>query len=182
MSTEQIYQERLRVIKEALQELERNHRIPMTDRAIAILFAIMLQESDGIHRRQIPRGPARGLWQFEYAAVKEVLIDSLHTRQRAQAVCRNYFKGTALEDAWEIMHNMDRVRLIMKLFEKEEYDFLAVIFARLLMTRDRTPLPEPTPENEQEAWEHYIHHWAPGHPRRERWSRCWAEAIGIIKD
>lgn len=125
--------------------------------ARAMLFAIGMQESRFMHRRQI-RGPARGFWQFERGGVRGVLKHPA-SRSTAESVCSflNYPADAEVVHA-AIEHN----------------DMLACAFARLLLWR----LPERLPmgDNAAEAWCQYIDTWRPGKPHRQTWDAFYTQA------
>jgi hypothetical protein len=123
--------------------------------ARALLHAICMQESRGIHRRQI-KGPARGLWQFEYRggflgvlqhpASRPILLPILEKMAYQESEC------------WPAIENND---------------VLACVFARLLLWTHPKALPEGNPN---EAWDYYLDTWRPGKPHRSSWDAFYLDA------
>lgn len=133
------------------------------DRAIVQMLAIMLQESRGIHRKQIG-GPAVGLWQFEKGGGVKGVLSHASTRDAAQSVCR--MRGVpATSDAVYAALPID--------------DVLAAAFARMLLWTDPFPLPQIG--EVQEAWDLYIRTWRPGKPHRHTWDDLYAQAMEAVK-
>lgn len=120
-----------------------------------LVVAIAWQESRIRERRQI-RGPARGFLQFEQIGVTEVLTNPA-TRDRARRLCQLLSvepSAPAVFDA--IVHQ----------------DVLAVGFGRLLLWRDRRPLPT----TQEAGWGYYTDNWRPGKPHPATWSEAWRVA------
>lgn len=133
--------------------------------ATVIMYAIAMQESRMIYRRQLGNGPARGLWQFE-----------LGTRQSRGGVW-GVFLHTASSTLLAEMCNLCAVRFepeaIWKALETD--DVLAACVARLLLYTDPKPLPAVT--DEAGAWELYANRcWRPGKPHPQTWPLFHAEA------
>lgn len=134
--------------------------------ATAMLLAIGLQESKFAARRQLPKGPARGFWQFERAGGVEGVLTHPDTWKPVRQVLNalsyppeadSYACHTALE------HN----------------DVLAVCFARLLLWT----LPERLPRRLEidVAWNQYLRAWRPGKPHPETWPDNYAAAWAIVE-
>jgi hypothetical protein len=127
-----------------------------------MLLAIAGQESNWEHRWQGNNGPARGYWQFEPIAIKDVLTRST-SRKTANAVL-------------DLLGIDTRV-----VYEVHKYaatnDILACTFARLFLWNDNEPLPEI---DEEEMWDYYIRNWRPGKPSRERWKLVWKQARDVM--
>jgi hypothetical protein len=129
--------------------------------AKALLFAIGMQESRFIHRRQVG-GPARGMWQFEagggvagvlsHSATKGIIHDVLDQLQYDRTVATSYEA---------IAHN----------------DILACAYARLLLWT--VPEPLPGPRNADEALRQYLWAWRPGRPHPATWAPFFAQAWGV---
>jgi len=124
--------------------------------AWALLVAIGRQESRFLYRRQLPKGPARGFWQFEVAGVDGVLE---HPRSRQSALDVLTTLGYP-EDA-------GAVHLAL-----EHNDVLAACFARLYLWTDPRALPLPT--DPTQGWLLYLATWRPGKPKPETWSSHFA--------
>lgn len=134
-----------------------------TREARVMLFAIALQESRTVHRRQIvngkPTGPAKGFWQFERGGGCVGVVSHPSSRYWMWTVCEQYgvaFNATAL---WNAI---------------ETNDTLAAAAARLLLFTDPKRLPEVG--DERGAWNLYIRTWRPGKPHRGTWGALYAEA------
>jgi hypothetical protein len=129
--------------------------------AKALLFAIGMQESRFIHRRQVG-GPARGFWQFEagggvagvlsHSATKGIIHDVLDQLQYDRAVSTSYEA---------IAHN----------------DILACAYARLLLWT--VPEPLPGAALSAEGWRQYLSAWRPGKPHPATWQPFYAMAWGV---
>lgn len=134
-----------------------------TPAARAMLLAIGLQESDFDARRQWPRGPARGFWQFERIAVREILANR-RTALRLAPVLRT------------LVYVPDEVALHGAI---EHQDVLAAVFARLFLWRHPARLPGP--HDADVAWQQYLRIWAPGAPRPEKWPGCYGVAWDLVE-
>lgn len=123
--------------------------------ARALLHAICMQESRGIHRRQI-RGPARGLWQFEARGGHDGVLN----HAASKPIIGPVLKAMAYDpsECWAAIENND---------------VLACIFARLLLWTNPKPLPEG---DASAAWDYYIDTWRPGKPHRETWDPFYLDA------
>lgn len=130
-----------------------------SDRARVLLLAIGLQESLLLHRRQLPAGPALGLWQFERGSRRSrggVWGVYLHHHSHAllHELCR--YRGCSL----------DPLPIHAQL---QTDDVLAAGVARLLLYTD--PHPLPTVADAEGAWLLYAHRtWRPGKPHPEKWA------------
>jgi hypothetical protein len=129
-------------------------------RARALVMAIGLQESELRARRQMPTGPARGYFQFEPIAVREVLTNGA-TADHAMSVCEQL----------DIPADAATVHAAI-----QWNDPLAVAFARLLLWRDPAPLPDQ--HQDAAGWSYYIRNWGPGKPH----PKTWAGAYGVAHD
>lgn len=130
-----------------------------------MLLAIALQESGLAWRKQHPRGPARGLWQFERTGgVAGVL------RHRASRHIVHAFVEEMLYDPDEdalykgITHN----------------DVLAAGLARCLLWT--LPRALPRLDDESESWAQYSAAWRPGKPHYETWPENHARARALIQE
>jgi len=163
------------IINPALDRLAA-HRIPVTDAARVMLYAIGLQESNLQHRFQISqrsngerfRGPARGFWQFEIGGGVAGVMAHKSSADIARAFTAEFVGSNSTNNGaiWATLA-----------YE----DILAAVFARLLLWTDPRPLPPPTPASEQEAWDYYIRNWRPGKPHPGQWSARWKAALDLIK-
>ncbi|QDX22546.1 hypothetical protein FP568_15645 [Pandoraea pnomenusa] len=128
-----------------------------SDRARVMLLAIGLQESHLMYRRQMPTGPARGLWQCEQG-----------TRASRGGIWGLYlFPSTsdaliALCAARGVSH--DPIEIYNRL---QSDDVLAAGCARLLLFTDPKPLPDVG--DVQGSWSLYSRVWRPGKPRPAEW-------------
>lgn len=130
------------------------------------LYAIGLQESRFLHRRQLvgspprPVGPAKGFWQFERGGGCIGVINHPASRAHMQRICSERgidFTSAAL---WNAIENDD---------------VLAAAAARLLLYTD--PQALPARGNVDGAWEYYVRVWRPGQPHRRTWDGFYAEAM-----
>lgn len=139
--------------------------------AEAMLLAIALQESKGLHRRQLPRkkgrkpGPARGFWQFEAGGgVAGVQWHPKTRRLLEAALVALCYPSTisAAELHAAIEHN----------------DVLACVLARLLLYTEPAPLPGA--DEAAEGWRQYLENWRPGAPHPETWEDYYRRAWGVV--
>lgn len=139
---------------------------PRMDSKLArrMLWAMMFQETRMEHRRQWPRGPARGFWQFEHIAAVEVMTNR-KTRNHAEGVLSALVFSPSI-------YNSKRVHAAL-----EHNDILAVVFARLLLWR----LPSPLPRSEQEGYAQYDRAWRPGKKRPQDWAESWSFGVNAVK-
>lgn len=132
------------------------------------LLSIGLQESHLTFRRQMPTGPARGLWQCEQG-----------TQASRGGIWGLYlFKATSgyLNDlcaARNVAH--DPVAIYNAL---ESDDILAAGCARLLLYTDPQPLPAVS--DVDGSWALYQRVWRPGKPRPAEWPANHAAAVGAL--
>lgn len=121
--------------------------------------AIGLQESKFEHRWQVidandpsRKGPARGLWQFERNGGVAGVMSHPASKDLARAACDR--QGVPFEKlaVWQAL---------------EVDDWLAAVFARLLLWTDPGPLPMVTQVDA--AWALYVRTWRPGKPHPEKW-------------
>lgn len=132
-------------------------------RAMAMIVAIGLQESDFLVRRQYGNGPARGFWQFERDGGVKGVMEHPATTSYAAAICLQ--QGVPFERAkvWAALGTDD---------------LLAVVFARLLLWSDPKPLPAVTEQSA--AWSLYARTWRPGKPHPDKWAECHARALRAL--
>lgn len=132
--------------------------------ATAILLAIGLQESKFGARRQQPRGPARGFWQFERnGGVRGVLTHPKTEPHISRVLAFLQYKGASTEDCYAaIEHN----------------DVLACCFARLLLWT----IPESLPDQHdyERGWRQYLSAWRPGKPHQETWPGYFGVAHDMV--
>lgn len=139
--------------------------------ARVMLFAIGLQESRFLHRRQLikkggemlPLGPARGFWQFERMGGCRGVVDHPASRYWMAHLCQTRGVDFTATAVWNAI---------------EQDDVLAAAAARLLLFTD--PKRLPAVGDEAAAWNLYIRTWRPGKPHRGTWSALYAEAMGAI--
>lgn len=135
-------------------------------KATAILLAIGLQESKFQHRRQLPKGPARGFWQFERAGGVEGVLTHRSTQTYIRRVLES-MEYPSTTDAYKahtaIEHN----------------DVLACCFARLLLWT----LPDtlPTRAEADAGWSQYLKAWRPGKPHPETWAENFRIAWTVVE-
>jgi len=156
-------------INPALSRLE-GHRIPVSDMAKAMLLAIGLQESNLTHRFQtvpgkFPRGPARGLFQFEALGGVRGVLQHTSTATIAEHFALEFVGSTQEHAVWASLA-----------YE----DVLAAIFARLFIWTDPRLLPPASPAGESAGWQIYNSVWRPGKPHPDRWPANWRSALDII--
>lgn len=125
------------------------------------VLAIGLQESELKHRRQLPTGPARGLWMFERGGGVRGVLEHDWSSLHAERVC----------DARDVDPNSRDVYAAL-----EVDDVLAAAFARLLLYTD----PHKLPTTADKAWDVYMRTWRPGKPRPEHWRANWAAAKAAV--
>lgn len=133
-----------------------------SDKAIAMMLAIGMQESELRYRKQIG-GPARGLWQFERdGGVAGVLRHTL-TRDHALSCC----------------HALGNAGTIAAVYHQLEHDdVLAACFARLLLWT--IPQGLPGRDEPEEGWAQYIKAWRPGKPHRRTWDKNFKDAWEVV--
>lgn len=129
-----------------------------------MILSIFQQESGLKYRLQQPNGPAKGLGQFERGGGVRGVMNHHASQDMAQAACRS------LDIPWD---------------EKTIYgalefnDYLAVVFARLLLWTD--PSPMPGTQDPEYAWQYYKRNWRPGQPHRETWNAYFARAVKAVQ-
>ncbi|VVE07820.1 hypothetical protein [Pandoraea terrigena] len=132
-------------------------QVMTSDRAKVELLSIALQESSLTYRRQMPTGPARGLWQCEQG-----------TQASRGGIWGLYlFKGTSgylsnLCAARKVAHDPAAIYSAL-----ETDDILAAGCARLLLYTDPQPLPDV--DDVVGSWALYQRVWRPGKPRPAEW-------------
>lgn len=127
-----------------------------TPEARVLMFAIAMQESKLIYRRQI-RGPARGLWQFEEG-----------TRASRGGVYGVYLHPTSKRPLQDFCDELGIECDPQIIYETLEFnDVLAAGVARLLLLTNPKPLPEIGEVDE--AWNYYKSTWRPGKPHPDVW-------------
>lgn len=142
----------------AAQWCETKAHIPASDPALRLMVAIAMQESACSVRTQSADGPACGFWQFETGGVKGVLEHKL-TSATAVAAC-------------EVVRVDPIASSVHPALRLPSCDWLAAVFARLLIWTD----PHPLPTTASDAWECYKRLWRPGKPRAIDWPFAWIEA------
>lgn len=137
-----------------------------SSKATAMLLAIGLQESKFAARRQLPKGPARGFWQFERAGGVQGVLTHRSTQKYIRRALESLAYPAFLDDYschTAIQHN----------------DVLACCFARLLLWT----LPDILPGRlaVDLAWHQYADAWRPGKPHPETWPENYALAWEIVE-
>ncbi len=142
--------------------------------ALVMLFAIGLQESGFLHRRQMGNGPARGFWQFERDGGTAGVLRHKASYLHALAVCK--LRGlTDLKEA-ELIKGHTPNSIVERAYHAFEHDdVLAAVFARLLLWTDAKQLPELG--DVQGAWDLYLRTWRPGKPHRRTWDALYKQAL-----
>lgn len=142
-------------VDQALREL----LPPQMDTAEARVLgiAIGLQESRGIHRRQLtpdgrPKGPAAGLWHFEIGGGCTGVLRHASSRYWMVRACRMRGVEPLPRPLWDAI---------------QTDDILAAAAARLLLFTD--PLRLPAITDAEGGWHYYIRNWRPGKPHRHTW-------------
>lgn len=151
----------LRLIIEPTLQLLGEMGLPPDDRARVMLLAIAGQESGFMARRQMYRGPARGLWQFERDGGTAGVLRHKASRPYALLLCPMLLFAPDPATCWEAVENNDT---------------LACAFARLLLLTDAKPLPT----GHVAGWEYYLRNWRPGKPHPETWNRHWTAAMEAV--
>lgn len=137
--------------------------------ARVMLFAIGLQESQFVYRRQHGNGPARSFWQAEKGSRLlggGVMGVVRHKASRYWLNALAEWRGVQFDNVaiWAAMENDD---------------VLAAGFARLLLFTDARPLPKL--HDLHSAWECYAKRtWCPGKPKPEKWPRNYGEALQYV--
>lgn len=130
------------------------------------LFAIGFYESKMKFRRQLPKGPARGYWQFETGGVWDAR-NKRGVKSHARRILKALDYDPTLTDG--------KVKLLL-----EHNDVLAVCFARLLMWTIPKRLPKTL--EEELAYQQYLSAWRPRGRDRKRWARAWNYAVVVMGD
>lgn len=128
--------------------------------ACRMLYAIHLQEDPRCARWQYGNGPARGLFQMEEIAVKDVM-----TRPATKLDAHAYFTDRYCDYLYE--PHMVHQALAFD-------DRLAVVFARLNLWNSPGRLPRA--HEEVYGWELYLGCWRPGKPKPLTWTDNWRTA------
>jgi hypothetical protein len=140
-----------------------------SDRARVMLYAIGLQESRFLHRRQIvngkPIGPAKGFWQFERGGGCKGVITHAASRFWMHRLCQRQNVPFTAKDVWD---------------QLERDDAFAAVAARLLLFTDPKVLPEIT--DADGAWQLYLRTWRPGKPHKKTWAAFHAEAAQLVRE
>lgn len=137
--------------------------------ARVMIYAIGLQESRFIYRRQMvgnpprPVGPAKGYWQFERAGGCRGVINHHASRYWTHYLCQKREVGFDSVSIWNAI---------------EQDDVLAAACARLLLFTD--PHKLPALGDVQGAWDLYFRTWRPGKPHRATWDAFYREAMGQV--
>lgn len=133
-----------------------------TPAARRMLLAIGLQESELRYRRQIPTGPAKGLWQFERGGGVAGVLAHPQSALYAQTIC----------EAREIPAEVATVYHSL-----ECDDVLAAAFARLLLWTD----PDRLPDDMMQGYYCYSRTWRPGAKRPDDWPDNWRLASEALE-
>jgi hypothetical protein len=146
----------------ACEWCQTNAAIPNRVNARRLMIAIALQESACSVRQQTGVGPACSFWQFEINGIDGVMR---HPASDVAAALACKVADMAFNDVW--LHSA---------FADPSGDWIAAVFARLLIWTDRDPLPS----TEEDGWSAYEKLWRPGKPRRNDWSRVWDDATATV--
>ncbi len=139
--------------------------LPMTsDRALIALYAIGLQESRLIYRRQLG-GPANGLWQFEKGGGVRGVFYHPASRFWLSKVCASRGVAFDIEAIYNALPNDD---------------VLAAACARLLLFTD--PKVLPAVGDVLGAWELYARTWRPGKPHPDTWAPLYQRAVAGVME
>lgn len=142
----------------------------LSQQALAMMYAIGLQESRFLYRAQIglrpgTKGPARGFWQFERGGGVKGVINHAASRYWMSLACKEAQVDMAPAAVWAAL---------------EHDDVLAASAARLLLFTDGAKLPALG--DRDAAWACYIRNWRPGKPHRETWDAFYDEALVATKE
>lgn len=149
----------IKLLKEAFSYLPPNMTTPAAGQMV---LAIVYQESNGIYRRQLGNGPARGLAQFELGGgVKGVMTHEASKDLAAEICVKRGVDPKNFRQVWSAL---------------EIDDVLALALARLLLWTDRGALPT----TQSDGWLTYLRVWRPGKPHPEKWAASWATARGVM--
>lgn len=134
--------------------------------ATALLMAIGLQESNFEARRQMPKGPARGFWQFERGGAVVGVLEHGTTKKHAAKVL-DFLRYPLTIDSYGVHTAI------------EHNDVLACCFARLLLWT----LPDSMPRRLEVdiAWGQYVSAWRPGKPRPQTWPENYDIAWKLVQ-
>lgn len=134
--------------------------------ATALLLAIGLQESRFEWRRQLPKGPARGFWQFERGGGVVGVLDHPSTKNHAVKVMDSLRYALSL-DSYAVHSAL------------EHNDVLACCFARLLLWT--LPRALPGRLDVSLGWHQYEAAWRPGKPHIQTWPKNYAMAWALVE-
>lgn len=133
-----------------------------SDRALVLLLAIAMQESNLEYRRQIG-GPARGWWQFESGGGVKGVLEHHSSSREAVELCGRYCVPPTRSVVYEAL---------------AWHDGLSTGFARLLLWTD--PAPLPAVGDVGAGWACYLRNWRPGKPHPERWETLYPRAVQCV--
>lgn len=141
---------------------------PMTSpEARVMMYAIGLQESRFLYRRQIvngkPIGPAKGFWQFERGGGCRGVVEHAASRFWMHRVCAARGVEFTSKGVWDAI---------------EHDDVLAAAAARLLLFTD--PKRLPAVGDAGGAWDLYMRVWRPGKPHPDTWAKFYAESLETL--
>ena len=142
-----------------------------TEQARVMVYAIGLQESKFLYRRQmverggklVPEGPAKGYWQFERGGGCKGVINHSASQFWMHDICKQRNVQFDAMSLWNAIENDD---------------ILAAAAARLLLFTD--PWKLPALGDEQGAWDLYTRVWRPGKPHPETWAGYYGHAISHV--
>lgn len=124
------------------------------------LLATAIQESNLKARKQMPRGPARSLFQIESPTAYSVL----NKWKPARDFCEALLLSTG---------NLTDFSYMLKFS-----DAGACAIARGILRLDPRPLPKIGDQGG--AWECYMRCWRPGKPRPEKWAATYKLAMESV--
>ena len=133
--------------------------------ALAMLYAIGMQESRFLYRRQMGDGPARGFWQMERGGGVLGVVTHPSSRYWMASLCAARGVSFAVQSVYDAL---------------ETDDVLAAGAARLLLFTDPRPLPDLG--DLAGSWNLYARVWRPGQPKRATWLDCYAAARYVMTE
>lgn len=87
----------------ALEQLDREDIIPISEAAERLLVLTAAVESDGRHVVQVGGGPALGLWQMEPDTAEDIYKNYLRYRSRTHEFVVDQQRGLSVENALRLL-------------------------------------------------------------------------------
>lgn len=141
-----------------------------TPEARVLMFAIAMQESRLIHRRQLPDGPANGLWQFEQGTrASRGGVWGVYLHPTSKRLLADFCEELGVDCDPETIYD-----------ELQSNDVLAAGVARLLLATDPRKLPDE--DDTDGAWDYYVRNWRPGKPHRSTWDAFHEQAQQHVRE